>query len=71
MTQNRGSHHPLILCVFGIHNWKLKESSAKESVSGGRLGNYLFLPNTVEVYECTECRKQKRVVRDYRGDVIP
>ena len=59
--------HPLILCVFGIHNWKLKE----ERVHGGlaEFGGYVFFPNTEEIYEC-ECRKRKSIIKDYKGDVI-
>lgn len=62
------TQHPLILCVFGIHNW----ISIKSQIHGGvaELGGYIFLPNTETIYECTECRKRKSIITDYKGDII-
>ena len=59
--------HPLILCVFGIHNWNFIKSQTHGGIA--ELGGYIFLSNTEEIFECSECRKRKSIIKDYKGDV--
>ena len=60
--------HPLILCVFGIHNWIFIKSQTHGGVA--ELGRYIFLPNTETIYECIGCRKHKSIITDYRGKMM-
>ena len=66
MTPN--PNHPLIFCVFGIHNWEHVQYQNAGGVA--ELGRYIFLPNTEEIFECAKCRKRKSIITDFRGDVI-
>lgn len=71
MSQNGGSlkrDHPVLLCVFGMHDWILKGSKYAGAVA--EFGGYGFLPNTEYLYECSCCRKKMSIVKDYKGDVI-
>jgi len=59
-------NHPLILCVFGLHDWK----HIRYQNAGGlaEFGGYIFFPSMEEILECS-CRARKSIIRDYKGDI--
>ena len=60
--------HPLIFCVFGIHDYIFKEAKTAGGVAV--VGGYIFLPSTKRIYRHACCHKETFEVVNYKGEVI-